>query len=762
DPSFADLVARTRWVVAGALERQDFPFPLLVERLDPVRDASRPPLVQVLFALEQPRRLEGAAAMAPFVLGRQGMPVQLGDLVLEPIALPRTATPFDLVLLAVETGGPVEAALDFNADLFDAATAERFARRWVTLLDAAVADPSRRLSDLPALDEAERFQILNDGSGPALPVPEVLTHELFEAWADRTPEAPALVAADGAVTTFAELEARANRLAHHLRALGVGPETPVALLLERSPELWLSALATLKAGGYYVPIDPSHPKDRIAHLIADSGARVVVTMDLIAAAITERSAHRLGGGAGPDQLAYALYTSGSTGRPKGVLVPHRSFVNMVDHAARDYRVGPGSRVLQVSAPAYDASVQEVFLAWTSGAALCLVTEEARYSGPRLAAELRAQRITWAVLTPSALRFLPEEEIPSLDTLVMGGEAVPAALAARWSKRVRLVNGYGPAEAAVYVASHLCLPGEEGAPPIGRPITNCRLHVLGPWSREPLPVGVPGELCVGGVPPGRGYLGRPDLTAERWVPDPFADAAGARLYRTGDLVHWRPDGRLEFLGRIDSQVKLRGVRIEPAEIEAALEIHPKVREAAVVLRTGAGEPRLVAYVVLQGAIGDLSAELRAFLAERLPAAMIPGVFVALSQLPVTPLGKIDLTALPLPEEGALAVLPRTEMERKVAAVWREVLGVESVGIDRNFFEAGGHSLLLARAHARLCEVLGRTIPLTELFSHTTISSLAARLTEEESKGTEESREIHERAATRRTAMERRRARGGLKG
>ncbi|HEX5717148.1 MAG TPA: amino acid adenylation domain-containing protein [Thermoanaerobaculia bacterium] len=759
DPAFSELLARTRRSLSGALERQDLPFPVLVERLDPARDPSRPPLVQVLFALEQPHRLEGGAAAAPFVLGRAGAPLRIGGLALEPLELPRRATPFDLTLLAVETGGTIDAVFDFSSDLFDESTIQRLVRRFLTLLRAA--DPSRRVSDLPVLDEAERAQLLSWGEGPAGTVPERCVHELFEEWADRTPDAPALVGADGSVATYRELEARANRLARHLLAAGVGPETPVALLLERSPDLWTGALAVLKAGGFYVPVDPSHPQERIdlllSELFTQTGAQVVVTAGRMAT-LDSWSPERPAVAVTPDHLAYALYTSGSTGRPKAVLVPHRPLANLVHHARREFRLGPGSRLLQLAAPVYDASVAEVFAAWSSGAALCLASEEARLSGPRLAEEMRDREITWAVLTPSALRFLPEEEIPSLETLTLGGEAVPAALAARWSGRVRLVNCYGPAEATVYVSSHLFRPDDE-APSIGKPITNARISVLGPWSSEPLPVGVPGELCAGGVPPARGYLGRPDLTAERWIPD----SEGARLYRTGDLVRWRPDGLLEYLGRIDTQVKLRGVRIEPAEIEAALAAHPRVREALVVARPGAaGEPVLVAYVVLDEKVEDIAAGLRAFLADRLPAAMIPPAFVSLPRLPLGTTGKVDLKALPIPTSleantGSITALPRTEMERTIAAVWREVLGVESVGIDRNFFELGGHSLLMARAHARLCEVLGRPVPLAELFSHTTISSLAARLAgEPEQRGTEAAKDIHDRAASRRAAMDRRRA------
>jgi amino acid adenylation domain-containing protein len=661
----------------------------------------------------------------------------------------------------VETGGTIEASLEYSSDLFDAETVERLAGRFLSLLDAAVADPGLRLSDLPVLDERERGLLQEWSDGPALPLPERCVHELFEEQVDRAPDAPAVIGgggSDGATWTYLELEARANRLARHLQAMGVGLETPVALLLGRSPELVQAMLGVQKAGGFYVPVDPTHPPERIDLMLSDCGASAVVTGEMLAS--LDEEAGRPASGAGPDNLAYALYTSGSTGMPKAVLVPHRPVVGLIRHAAADFRLGPGSRVLQAAAPAFDASVLEIFATLTSGATLCLASEEARLSGPRLAAEVRERGVTTVILTPAALRFLPDEDL-TLENLALGGEVLQGPLAERWSGRARMLNCYGPVETTIYVSSHVCRPGE-GAPPIGRPVANARMRVLAPWSSEPLPVGVPGELRVGGLPPARGYLGRLTLTAERWVPDPFGDP-GSRLYRTGDLVRWRPDGQLEFLGRIDSQVKLRGVRIEPGEIEAALAAHPEVREALVVVRQGVGgEPMLVAYVVPQGEVRDLSGALRGFLAERLPPAMIPAAFVTLAALPVTPVGKIDLGALPAPAgleaSGSATTLPRTEMERTIAAVWREVLGVEDVDVDRNFFELGGHSLLLARVQARLGEVLGKQIPLSEMFSHTTVSALAAHLSGTSGASEPGGTEIQDRAAGRRAAMDRRRARG----
>lgn len=753
DPAFSELLARTRRAVTRALELQDLPFTVLVERLDPVRDPSRHPLVQVAFALEQPHRSQSGAA-ASFVLGRAGSPVQAGDLVLEPVDLPRRATPFDLTLLAVETGGTIEASFEYSSDLFDAETVERLAGRFLTLLDAAVADPGLRLSDLPVIDGRERDLLRAWGDGPDVPVPERCVHELFEENVDLAPEAPAVVAADGAVWTYRELEARANRLARHLQTMGVVPETPVALLLGRSPELVQAMLGVQKAGGFYVPVDPAHPPERIEMMLADCGAAAVVTEEVLAS--LDGDIGRPAGGARPDNAAYALYTSGSTGLPKAVAVTHRSLASLIRHAAPAFLLGPGRRAMQIAAPAFDASVLEIFTALASGAALCLASEEARLSGPRLAGEIRERGATFAILTPSAFRFLPDEDLP-LQAMAVGGEALPEPLAERWSGPLRLLNCYGPAESTIYVASHECRPGE-GTPPIGRPVPNARLRVLGPWSAEPLPVGVPGELHVGGLPPARGYLGQPGLTAERWVPA----SGGERLYRTGDLVRWRPDGELEFLGRIDAQVKIRGVRIEPGEIEATLASHLEVREALVVARQGgSAEPMLVAYVVPRGEVRDLSAPLRDFLSARLPAALVPAAFVSLAALPVTAVGKVDLGALPAPDlpgsGGSARALPRTGMERTIAAVWRKVLGVEEVDVERNFFELGGHSLLMARAQARLSEALGRPVALAEMFSHTTVSALAAHLSA--TSGPEpDGTEIQDRAAGRRAAMDRRRARG----
>ncbi|WP_414676466.1 amino acid adenylation domain-containing protein, partial [Longimicrobium sp.] len=618
-------------------------------------------------------------------------------------------------------------------------------------MEQAAADPDVRVSRVTLLDEAERRQAVEEWNRTsAEPATGACIHERFAGQAARTPGALAVVAGEDALT-YRELDARATRLARRLVALGAGPEVRVGVCLERGVDAVVAILAVLKAGAAYLPLDPAYPADRLAYMLADSGAPLLVTraslggllpaegvrsvrVDADAAEIAAEPEVAPGMAAAPENAAWVIYTSGSTGRPKGVVVTHANAANLLPRAVETFGAEPGDAVLQTASMSFDASLLEVFVALLSGAALHVAGREVVLAPERLAALLREREIGVWVSTPALLDSLLEDDFPALRTISTGGERCSAETAARWSRGRRLVNMYGPTETTIYTTAHACAPGVAEAPPIGRPVANARAYVLDAWG-EPVPAGVPGELHVGGAGVARGYLGRAALTAERFVPDPFGGEAGGRLYRTGDRARWRADGELEFLGRTDAQVKIRGIRIEPGEVESALLEHPGVREAAVVAREApsgiAGDRRLVGYVV--AAAGDpLSpAALREHLRARLPEHMVPSAVVQLESLPLTPSGKLDRKALPELEhagEGDRYVAPRTPTEEVLAGIWAEVLRLERVGIRDDFFALGGHSLLATRVVARLGAVLGVEIPLRALFEATTVAELAGRVEE----------------------------------
>ncbi|HEV2860062.1 MAG TPA: amino acid adenylation domain-containing protein [Pyrinomonadaceae bacterium] len=654
-------------------------------------------------------------------------------------------------LVAVAAPGP-ELLLKVGYDhrRFDADSAARILDHFRNLLEAIAARPEQRLGDLPLLDEAERRLITEAWNDTARDyAADSCVHELFEAQAERTPDSVALNFG-GRELTYRELNERANQLAHHLRALGVGPEARVAVCVERSTEMVVAALGVLKAGGAYLPLDPSYPKERLAFMLEDSGARVLLTQSQLLAGLPPHGARALcldsdweavagaatsnpAGATTPRNLAYVIYTSGSTGRPKGVMVEHRGVNNLAAAQIRAFDVRPESRVLQFASFSFDASVSEFFTALLCGATLCLETQSALLPGPELLELLRDRGITTVTFPPSALAAMPAAPLPTLRTVVTAGEACPADLVSRWGEGRRFINAYGPTEATVCATIGEC-DGDGSKPTIGRPMENVRVYLLDE-SMSPVPVGVPGELYVGGAGLARGYLNRPALTAERFIPDPFSAEPGARLYRTGDLARHLPDGRIDFLGRGDNQVKIRGFRIELGEVEAVLGRHPEVRDAAVLAREDApGEKRLVAYVVARNGQEPTPAALRDFLRAALPEYMVPPAFVVLDAMPLTPNGKVDRKALPAPDRaksGARAafVEPRTEIERAVTAAWQQVLKVEQVGLSDNFFDLGGHSLLMIQVQSRLREALGRSIAITDLFKYPTVSALASHLSEE---------------------------------
>ena len=751
EPGFRQLLERAREVTLEAFAHQDVPFEKLLEALRVERDLSRTPLFQVLLVLHNFPRAA----------------VDLAGVRLETIPVDQGQADFDLSLWLREEAGGLEGAFTYGVALFEEATVARLAGHLTNLIRAALAAPDRSVHELPLLGEDERRQVLGEWSvGPAAAGEERCLHELFEEQARRSPAAAALEG-DGEVIPYAELNRRADRLAARLRDLGVAPETLVGLLAERSPALVVALLAVLKAGGAYLPLDPASPEARLAGMIA--GVPVLLTERRWAsrlpaghAAVVLLDDEEPGGGsaapagaAAPGHPAYVIYTSGSTGGPKGVVVEHRAIARYAASAAADFGLRPGDRVLQFAPISFDTSGEEIHPTLASGATLVLRPPDMARSIAHFLREAARLRLTvldlptafWHELADGLGR---EGTLPAgVRLVVVGGEkALPERLA-RWREKagpgVRLLNTYGPTEATVVATrSDLTMaPIASIAPamapivvPIGRPIPGARAYVLDRRG-GPAPAGVPGELHVGGAGLARGYLDRPGLTAERFVPDPLSGTAGARLYRTGDLVRWRPDGELEFLGRIDHQVKIRGFRVELGEIEAALRAEEGVRDAAAALQpTPQGDPRLVAYLVRDGgpaaaAPSPRAAELRRALLARLPDYMVPVLYLDLPALPLTPSGKVDRRSLPAPrgerpDAGAGYVAPASELERTIAAVWRDLLGIDRIGSADNFFDLGAHSLLMVRAHARLREALGRDLAVLDLFRHPSVGALARAL------------------------------------
>jgi amino acid adenylation domain-containing protein len=741
DLTFRTLLARVREAMLGALAHQDLPFERLVEELQPARSLSTNPLFQVLFDLRTvPAGQAGASG---------------GDGTFESPVMDDTAK-LDLSLQMAHDGTHLSGSVQYSTDLFDEATMRRFIGHYRTVLAALADAPDAPLARLPLMPQYERERVLGGFNSTAMPFPGGLVHELFERQADRTPDAPALVW-DGGSLTYRALDGRANQLAALLRERGTGCEDVVAICMDGSPETILALLGILKAGAAYLPLDPAYPSDRIAFMLADARARIALTqtalLPLIAPLVETalaldadlpeldaRSDARLAPIACPDDVAYVMYTSGSTGRPKGVVVPHAGVVNTIACFAAIYEngLGPGAHVLQFSSLGFDTSVREIFEALSTGAALHVAPREDMLAGEPLVRLMRARGITMATLAPSVWASLPAAELPALRIAASGGESCIPSTIERWAPGRAFYNGYGPTETSICNSTHRCTPGVR--PSIGGPGANVRYYVVDA-NLEPCPVGVPGELLIGGIAVARGYLGRPGLTAEQFVPDPFGSEPGARLYRTGDLARWLPSGEIDHLGRIDGQIKIHGVRIEPAEIEVVLSEDEAVAASSVTVSLDAnGEKRLVAYVVPADKDRPPSAdELRARLAAKLPGVMVPQHFILLPEIPLTTAGKLDLRGLPTPEEAAVEhayVAPRTRLETLLAEIWSEVLHRERIGVDDNFFELGGHSLIVTQVVSRVRDSLGIEMKIRTIFEHPTIAELACHLRAAEPAATRE--------------------------
>ncbi|MGH3776207.1 MAG: amino acid adenylation domain-containing protein, partial [Pseudonocardiaceae bacterium] len=746
--SFVEFLAGVRETVLDAFAHQHVPFERVVDELAPVRDTSRTPLFQAMVVLQN------APGKAP----------ELDGVEVSALELPVTTATFDVTAQFQESGDVLAGMLQYNTDLYDATTMQRMADHLLVLLAGIAADPDQPVLGLPLLTAAETHQVVAGWNDTAREVPEATLPELFAAQVTAHPDAEA-VRCGSVSLTYAELDEQANRLAHWLIEMGVGPERLVAVALPRSAELVIALLAVAKAGGGYVPVDPDYPEQRIGFMLTDAAPVVVLTATAVAPQVpivtgatrvliddpaVSAGIATMAGRAPTDtdrmcaltlsHPAYVIYTSGSTGQPKAVVVSHAGLSSFTAAEIDHYQAGPGDRVLAMSSPSFDASVLELGMSLLAGA-VWVIPQVGPLAGDTLVEILAQDRISHALIPPAALATIPADiaatGLPEFTTVIVGGDVCSAELVTRWAPGRRLINSYGPTEATV-VASWTppLVPGPD-RPPIGSPIPNTRVFVLDRWLR-PVPVGVSGELYIAGVGLARGYLGRAGLTAARFVANPFGDP-GERMYRSGDLARWSPEGELEYLGRADEQVKIRGFRVEPGEIEAALATHPGISEVVVIAREDhPGITRLVAYLVpTADTVLDTgpdtvpsTAQLRRHAAQILPDYMIPAVFVTLEALPLSPTGKLDRRALPaadrLTEPVSEHIAPRTPTEHTLAEVWAEVLGVERVGVEDNFFELGGDSILSIQLVSRIRKA-GFQLTSRDIFFHQTVAELAVVVT-----------------------------------
>ncbi|RUR75337.1 non-ribosomal peptide synthetase [Chlorogloeopsis fritschii PCC 9212] len=738
NPTFREFLQQVREVTLGAYAHQDLPFERLVEELQFKRDLTHNPLFQVMFVLQNATTT----------------PIQLPELTLQELTLEKNTAKFDLTVSLSETETGLRGDLEYNTDIFNA---DRITRMWghfQVLLEGIVANPQQRLSDLPLLTANEQHQLLVEWNNTEIDYPQdQCIHQLFEAQVEKTPDAVAVVF-ENEQLTYRELNIRANQLAHYLQKLGVGKDVLVGICVERSLLMVIGLLGILKAGGAYVPLDPEYPQERLAFMLENSQTSVLLTqqhlleslptyttqlicLDSNWQTIAQEDIDNPISNIIFDNLAYVIYTSGSTGRPKAAMNTHRGICNRLLWMQDYCQLTAADRILQKTPFSFDVSVWEFFLPLLFGARLVLAKPGGHQDSNYLAQLIAEQQITTVHFVPSMLQiFLEEPKIDNcgcLKRVICSGEALPVKLEKLFFRRLNaeLHNLYGPTEAAVDVTYWACKNNSTTATVlIGRPIANTQIYLLDKHLQS-VPLGVAGELYIGGVGVGRGYFNSSDLTAEKFIPNPFSSKPGARLYKTGDQARYLSDGNIEFLGRIDNQVKIRGFRIELGEIEARLNQHPNVREAVVKVWEDEGDKRLVGYVSSQSKPQLTVTQLRSFLKEQLPEYMIPSAFVILEALPLTPNGKIDRRALPAPEKNrpelaANYVIPQTKVEQTIANIWQKALNIEQIGIHDNFFELGGHSLLMLRVHSELQEIFKTDLLILDLFRYPTISSLAEYL------------------------------------
>lgn len=738
NPSFKELLSRVRQTTLAAYAYSDVPFEKLIASLQQDGTVNQTFPFQVMFSFQE----------------------QLSQIV----SIEETVYPVDVALILQETTAGIQGNFEYNQNLFEETTISRLASNFQTLLEAIVTSSEQQISDYSLLSEEERITLLETWNNTQTEYPkDACIHQLFESIVEQMPEAVALVSGNLSLT-YRELNAKANQLAHYLRKLGVKPDVLVAICVERSIEMVVGFLGVLKAGGAYIPLDPAYPQERRVYKLQDSQAPIILTQEQLIdwlpdhnaklvkldsdwSIITQESEANLSNETTPDHLAYVIYTSGSTGKPKGVMITRNGLVNHAVAIAKQYDITACDRILQFSSMSFDIIVEELFPSLITGAAVILRPEDIVTSTSNFLQFTQQQKITvlnvptafWHELV-NGLSLIKKTLPKSIRLVVVGGEKASRATYLTWLKLVgdypRWLNTYGPTETTVTTTVYDPMENPEADKiraeiPIGRPIDNAQIYILDPHL-QPVPIGVTGEMYIGGAGLGRGYLNRPDLTENKFIPNPFSNDPEARIYKTGDTVRYLSDGNIEFIGRIDFQVKIRGFRIELGEIEAALEQHPAIQQTVVIARADSGiDKRLVAYIIPTCETKIKSLELRNFLQNLLPDYMIPTAFVMLESLPMTPNGKVDRRALPVPETIGMGtereiIKPRNLLEFQLTQIWQEVLGIEPISIKDNFFELGGNSLLIMRLIAKINEKFGKNLSLATLFETATVAQLAILL------------------------------------
>ncbi|NMG21590.1 non-ribosomal peptide synthetase [Brasilonema bromeliae] len=755
NPSFQELLHRVRAVALGAYAHQDLPFEKLVEELQPERSLSYHPLFQVMFVLQNTPK----------------QTLQLPGLSLTPYDWDNVTTRFDLTLSITETEQGLQGLWEYNTDLFDAGTINRMSGHFQTLLDSVVANPQQHISELPLLTAAERHQLLYEWNDTYADYAcDKCIHELFEQLVEGTPDDVVLMYEDQQLT-YQQLNALANQLAHYLRTLGVGPEVLVGIFVERSLEMVVGVLGILKAGGAYVPLDPSYPKERLAFMLENSQPLVLLTQEFLFTELPEISAQvvcfdrdwqsiaqhceeNLNQTATTANLAYVIYTSGSTGKPKGVQVTHANLCHYAQAMGQALGITAEDVYLHTASIAFSSSVRQLMVPLAAGATVKIATSEQRTDPKALFAAIQQHDVTVIDIVPSYWRncihtlatLEPRTRQALLDNklrlIVSASEPLMSDIPTQWTfgfkHQARLINMFGQTETCGIVATYP-IPAQQHERvkivPLGRPIPNTQIYLLDSHM-QPVPIGIAGELHIGGLGLARGYLNRPELTEEKFIPDLFSQKEGARLYKTGDLARYLPDGSIEFIGRSDYQVKIRGFRIELGEVEAVLNQHPAVLQSVVVAREDkSGEKRLVAYVVPNQKTTVTITELRRFLKKKLPEYMVPFAFVLLEALPLTPSGKVNRSTLPAPDLvkqdlQATFVAPHDDLEKTLSQIWEEVLGIQPIGVRDDFFDLGGHSLLAVRLFAQIEKKFDKKLPLATLFQSGSVEALANILRQEE--------------------------------